>query len=190
MQWFKCGRSFCYESGFTMLDTMITKLDFHHLNLGWNADPNCPETEVIVVGTTVVVTFRAKAFPLRADGFLVFNNCSSWMLSSINDHAYFLGQCRYGVKAPAERKAPEWGEFYEIVGDDPLAHAGDDWQYLSQPALTDNHYMFYMRDDTFECFADSWSYYQEERLDQIKEKSIKVLGSIFDRLKQVFIQNK
>jgi hypothetical protein len=85
-------------------------------------------------------------------GSLTFIECSEWGLGSTNDEGWHLGQCRYS------RIAPEWGEFYEIVGTDPLAHEPNDWKSTGQADVGKRHFLFYLRDETFECFANEWTY--------------------------------
>jgi hypothetical protein len=73
-------------------------------------------------------------------------------LGSTNDEGWCLGQCRYGAIAPA------WGKFSEIVGPDALAHAPIDWQSTNHVNAGKRHFLFYLRDRTFECFADAWAF--------------------------------
>jgi hypothetical protein len=56
--------------------------------------------------------------------------------------------------APSLRR----GEFYEIVGPDALAHAPIDWQSTNHVNAGKRHFLFYLRDGTFECFADAWAF--------------------------------
>lgn len=124
---------------------------FQRLNSDWNADPNVPDEEVQAVGSEVELRFRLNGFVYPADrgrsARLVFFDCSAWRLGSPNDHGWYMGQCRYG------RSAPTWGEFYELVGADPLKHAPDDWDTPPVLGAGDRHFLFYLRDSTFECLA-------------------------------------
>ena len=61
------------------------------------------------------------------------------------------GQCRFGATPR------EWGDFYEVRGD-LLVASEDDWQILNEPVADSRHFLFYLRDDTFECDADDWSF--------------------------------
>lgn len=129
---------------------------FQRLNLDWNADPNVPAEEVRATDSEVELRFRLNGFIYPADqgrsGRLVFSNCASWRLGTLNDHGWYLGQCRYG------RSAPEWGEFYELIGDDPLGRAPNDWETPPIRGIGDRHFLFYLRDSTFECFAAAWRF--------------------------------
>jgi hypothetical protein len=49
------------------------------------------------------------------------------------------------------------GEFYEIIGDDPLKSAPLDWMRTVAGGWDGRHFLFYLRDETFECIADEWS---------------------------------
>jgi hypothetical protein len=134
---------------------MIDRI-FLHLNDTWNAEPNDPAPEVLVGGSEVTLRFWLNPWEYEATpgerGLLTFRGCSEWRLGSTNDEGWYGGQCRYsGI-------APEWGEFYEIVGTDTLAHAPDDWRDTEQAEAGGRHFLFYLRDETFECFADEWAF--------------------------------
>jgi len=128
--------------------------DFIRLNLDWNAEPNDPGERVEVDGADLRLSFilnpweHDAAEGERAD--LVFTDCEKWRLGATNDEGWHRGDCRYsGV-------APTWGEFYEIVGHDALRDAPNDWHQIraAQPQL--RHFLFYLRDHTFECVATGW----------------------------------
>lgn len=137
---------------------------FQHLNLDWNADPNAPDEEVRAAGSEVELSFRLEESWVRpgaivssvrpAEGGrrsrLMFSNCSAWRLGNENDHGWYMGQCRYS------HSAPRWGQFYELVGEDPLRLAPPDWQTPPVVGAGDRHFLFYLRDSTFECLAAAW----------------------------------
>ena len=130
---------------------------FVHLNVGWNADPNAPDPKVNAERTDVLLHFRMNYmiypnFTEEDVGFLRFTKCERYRLDSTNDEGWYRGQCRYS------KIAPEWGEFYEITGDDPLKFAPEDWIVLPEAAFGRRHFLFYFRDNTFECIAADWQF--------------------------------
>ncbi|BCA59261.1 hypothetical protein [Sphingomonas sp. HMP6] len=134
----------------------MTDRTFLQLNGSWNADPNDPAPEVREDGSKLSLQFglNHSAYEATTDekGLLAFGGCSEWRLGSTNDEGWYRGQCRYSGIAPA------WGEFYEIVGADPLAHAPTDWKVTNRVDAGKRHFLFYLRDETFECFADEWAF--------------------------------
>ncbi len=72
--------------------------------------------------------------------------------SGTNDEGWYRGQCRYTGIAPA------WGEFYDVRCKDPLRDLPDDWHRLADDTDQARHFLFYLRDETFECLAMDWSY--------------------------------
>ena len=128
------------------------------LNDGWNAEPNAPTPEVTVDGDTVRLEFTANGlqFPDFAQYeriSLLFRKARRYRLGPTNDEGWLLGQCRFS------RLAPAWGEFYEVRGDLKLDHCPDDWHVVSDaPGPEAKHFLFYLRDETFECAADSWEF--------------------------------
>ena len=135
---------------------MMIERKFLHLNDTWNAEPNDPAPRVKVDGSEVTLQFYLNPWAYDAapdeQGQLTFTRCSEWRLGGTNDEGWYGGQCRYsGV-------APSWGEFYEIVGPDPVAHSPTDWKTNDRVVRGKRHFLFYLRDETFECFADEWDF--------------------------------
>jgi hypothetical protein len=133
----------------------MSGIAFVHLNPDWNAEPNAPEPAVAVAGDTLELSFRLNSFAYQARpgeiGRLRFRRCSRWRRDDTNDEAWFAGRGRFAGEAPA------WGEFYEILGEDP---SGDSlrWHVLSAGGEGDRHFLFYLRDETFECLAADWTF--------------------------------
>ena len=77
-----------------------------------------------------------------------FVNSSRYRLGATNDEGWYLGKCRFsGI-------APEWGEFYAVVGDPNSTDGPDDWVVVQSISVPDClHFLFYLRDSTFECLA-------------------------------------
>jgi hypothetical protein len=136
---------------------MWTALSFRKLNEGWNAEPNAPWPRVTVSDQDVLLRFllnpfRFTAFAEEDEGILRFKNCARYRLGATNDEGWFRGQCRYS------KLAPSWGEFYEIVGPDPHLMNPIDWKLAGGASPWSRHFLFYFRDETFECIADNWSF--------------------------------
>jgi hypothetical protein len=133
----------------------MEKLDFIRQNQGWNAEPNAPDARVRGDKSFVELSFvlNHQAYDAQEEeiGFLTFDDVSAWRLGPTNDEGWSMGQCRYsGI-------APNWGEFYEISGDDPSAWLPNDWRHNPPFGTGNRHFLFYLRDNTFECFAREWS---------------------------------
>lgn len=132
-------------------------ISFRQLNAGWNANSGAPHPHVALCGSTIelrfLMTLRTGVVPGDDEaGCLTFVGCSRWRLGSTNDEGWYLGQCRYS------KIAPRWGEFYEIAGDDTLRDLPSDWRELSDVGDGSRHFLFYLKDETFECIAADWSF--------------------------------
>ena len=144
------------KSGEYLLN-QLTASSFTLLNHGWNAEPNAPYPVIGVDGADLLLAFYLNAFifPQFQEGdagLLRFKNVTRYRLGATNDEGWYRGQCRYsGV-------APKWGEFYEISDHTPLANEPRDWVVVHQSGANDRHFLFYLRDATFECNAESWSF--------------------------------
>lgn len=129
---------------------------FARLSEGWNADPNAPQPTVNVAGDEVCLGFVLNAFAYP--GFQVgqcatlrFRGASRWRLGPPNDEGWYAGQCRFSHLAPA------WGELYEVTGDWLLNQAPSGWHCVAGSSSSPlRHFLFYLRDETFECSADDW----------------------------------
>jgi hypothetical protein len=129
---------------------------FRKLNEGWNADPNAPDPSVRVTGSRVVLEFTLNAFVFpqfkkEQRGQLVFSEASRYRLGPTNDEGWAMGQCRFGHLA-------EWGEFYEVSGDLLLDQVPGGWNFTSTQDPAARHFLFYLRDETFECDAERWEF--------------------------------
>jgi hypothetical protein len=130
---------------------------FTKLNERWNAEPNAPDPHVLVEGCDVILDFYLNPFQFPAfaegqRGQLRFTGVWRWRLGATNDEGWYRGQCRFSGVAPA------WGEFYEVTGDLLLNKCPDDWTYLKdRPESALRHFLFYLRDETFECDARGYS---------------------------------
>lgn len=126
---------------------------FHQLNEGWNADPNAPEPALKVQGQDLVLKFLVNPFQFPGFrsgeiGVLRFVRCERFRLGSTNDEGWYLGQCRFSGLAP------RWGEFYAVRGDAALLEMPEDWSFVSASSGCGWHFLFYFRDETFECIAE------------------------------------
>jgi hypothetical protein len=137
----------------------MAKPTFVRLNDGWNAEPNAPDPRVVIEAGMISLSFFLNPWAYEADeeevGILSFGDCRSWRLGATNDEGWYSGQCRHSAIAPA------WGEFYEIAGPDLLAEQPDDWRPVPIVGTGRRHFLFYLRDETFECFAADWSFRRE-----------------------------
>lgn len=128
-------------------------IKFNKLNEDWNAEPNSPDPRVTVRGEDVDLGFAVITPPVDPYGEerrarLRFKRVVRYRLGATNDEGWYRGQCRFSQLAPA------WGQFYEVSGDADLLSAPADWVELTGACLgTEKHYLFYFRDNTFECVA-------------------------------------
>ena len=135
---------------------------FKQLNSGWNAEPNAPDERVIVDAPDVILEFVLNyhlypAFAEKQRGYLRFRRASRYRLGPTNDEGWYRGQCRFS------RLAPSWGEFYEVTGDLRLAECPNGWFALYHAASANmQHFLFYLRDSTFECEAESFEFVPAE----------------------------
>lgn len=129
---------------------------FVKLNDSWNAEPNDPGEKVTIEGDTVTLTFVLNPWAYVAGegqrGHLTFAASKRWRLGPTNDESWFRGRCRYSKIAPA------WGEFYEIIGPDSAIDQPEDWVEIHSNNAGQRHFLFYLRDNTFECIARDWSF--------------------------------
>jgi hypothetical protein len=131
---------------------------FRRLNDGWNAEPNAPDPRILVQGDEVRLSFflnpfRFPQFSEDQRALLRFRGCHRFRLGPTNDEGWYRGQCRFSGLAPA------WGEFYEITGELLLDRCPNDWTPMNDMARgKTRHFLFYFRDQTFECDAVGYTF--------------------------------
>jgi hypothetical protein len=130
---------------------------FTKLNEGWNAEPNGHKPHILIEGTDLVFEFLLNDLQYpeykKADkGIIRFRDCWRYRLGRTNDEGWYRGQCRFS------RLAPKWGEFYEVHGDLLLDKLPLDWVTVGKEVCSSRHFLFYLRDQTFECDASAWEF--------------------------------
>ena len=130
---------------------------FIKLNEKWNAEPNAPDPKIEIKGNDLQLSFFLNYMVFNDVteediGILIFRNCIKYRLGYTNDEGWYKGQCRFS------KIAPEWGEFYEIIGDGLFEKSPNDWKEIINKVMNPKHFLFYFRDDTFECIAEKWEY--------------------------------
>lgn len=128
---------------------------FTRLNSDWNAEPNAPSPMVRRSGENLILRFYMNCFQFpqfeEEDlGEITFLHCARYRMGTVNDEGWYRGQCRFS------RFAPEWGEFYEVTGNLLLEKVPDDWITHKTDHSDLRHFLFYFRDQEFECDAKSW----------------------------------
>lgn len=129
------------------------KTAFSQLNQDWNAEPNAPDPSIQIRKEDLVLKFLVNPFQFpdfeRGEtGILRFVQCERYRLGPPDDVGWHLGRCRFS------KLAPKWGEFYTIEGDSMVLEAVEDWRPLRPPTGRGQHFLFYFRDNTFECIAE------------------------------------
>ncbi len=125
---------------------------FIQLNRGWNAEPVAPQLIIQTEGPDLIASFGLnarlyKTFKEGDRGVLRFKNCSRYRVGDPNDEGFYYGQDRFPVGTHT------WGEFYLVYADVNLLGATDDWVLLPNEHPDQRHFLFYMKDETFECAA-------------------------------------
>src|SRR5260221_2785481 len=124
---------------------------FIRLNTDWNAEPNAPDPVVRIENGDVVLEFVSnyhlyKRFDVDQCLRLRFPSAIRYRLGPTNDEGWYRGQCRFS------KVAPLWGEFYELHGDLKLDACRYPWVTVGGPSdVAPRHFLFYLRDQTFEC---------------------------------------
>ncbi|WP_448138472.1 hypothetical protein [Sphingobacterium siyangense] len=133
---------------------MAQVIDFIQLSKNWNAHPVSPEVNLQIVGKNLIMEiylnhYMFDSFVEGDKARITFENSYKYSLNSCNDEGYYYGQYRINWKQL------EWGEFYEIISGldrklpKPIVQLSDD---------SDNkrHFLFFFKDETFECLADNY----------------------------------
>ena len=131
---------------------------FRQLNMGWNAHPVDPRPVVKIQGEDVLLAFVLNHILFRnfkegSVGLLKFSNCMNYRVGPSDEEGWSFGQCRFSGLAP------QWGEFYEVIGDARIERAPTDWVDVNLALPAKRHFLFYLKDRTFEAVAAGWSFH-------------------------------
>ncbi|MBO5094080.1 MAG: hypothetical protein J6C33_06960 [Lachnospiraceae bacterium] len=135
---------------------MNKQIRFEQLNIGWNAEPNAPELHISVNESNVVIAFFLNYFSYagfteKSKAKIIFHNCYQYRIGAPNDEGFYIyNQSRY------KKYGVKWGEFYLIHNSDWQQNFPNPIQ-ICTPHDNLQHYLFYFRDETFECIASSYS---------------------------------
>ena len=132
-------------------------MEFIKLNNGWNAEPNAPCPVIKINGSDLLLSFYMNCYEGYGKndiGILNFHNCVQFRLGTLNDEGFY----RYGDIY--KQHGVDWGWFYRIVGSD-WKKKFDDPIYIENNSVFKeyNHYLFYFRDEDFECIATNYDFY-------------------------------
>ena len=133
-------------------------MEFIRLNKGWNAEPNAPNPQIDIIQDNLVLSFLMN--PYQYDGykdgdigFILFKNVFKYRLGSPNEEGFYKGQFRY------KRSQVDWGELYKVENSDYFISFPADCEVINPELTSENnlkHYIFFFRDNTFECVANSY----------------------------------
>lgn len=150
-------RYFSWISRYSWDRTLTLGTNFRKLNDGWDAEGGDPEPNLRTSESGLTLTFFLSSsidhqFREYDRGEIFFPNCWRYRLGYPNDEGWHMGHCRFRCWAIV------WGDFYEVTGD-LLDDGVEDWVLVKPaPPEPSRHFLFYFKDETFECDADSWSF--------------------------------
>jgi len=134
-------------------------MNFTKLNTTYDAEPNAPDPTVTVKESDVSLCFYLNPFiwdevDAEDKAVLVFHDVYKYAVTGLNDEGWYMGQCRFSKKLP-------WGHFYQLDDSNWQSDFPDDKHVIdttlaNEPDL--KHYLFYFRDETFECVAKSYEF--------------------------------
>ncbi len=138
------------------------------LNKNWNAEPNTPEPSLSKTENDIKLTFALNPFIFphideNDKGALEFVNVYAYRLGPPNNEGYLQRQFRY------KNDQLPWGEFYELIDSNWKIDFPEDEIILNDSVSKNKlrHFIFFLRDETFECLATN---YEFTFIDTISEK--------------------
>lgn len=135
-------------------------MKYKQLNMDWGAEPNAPDPQIDHDSSdgNLRLTFYLNPYndveeEVRAE--IKFFKCYMYRLGLTNDEGFYKGQCRFS------KSGIRWGEFYQLEETDWKRTFPSDKVILQEHLMNEEglkHYLFYFRDNTFECIAKEYQY--------------------------------
>ena len=128
------------------------------LSTNWNADPNSPNEKIVIESNRVTLEFNMNYyiydhFKEGDRGHIKFEGCHKLSYNTTNDEGYFRGQYRFN-----QLELP-WGQFYEVESDwENNFHKNNIVLGYRFPQIKYKHFIFFLRDNTFECIAENFKF--------------------------------
>jgi hypothetical protein len=145
-------------------------LKYNKLNKNWNAEPNDPQPIISSTEEGISLTFLLNHFLFEhidegEYGRLNFEDVYGYRHGPTNDEGYFNGQFRF------KQDQLPWGEYYLL----PNSKWQNDFPkdiVLLDDTINKNklkHFIFFMKDSTFECLAIDYTFQFENKVKDILE---------------------
>lgn len=141
------------------------------LNKNWNADPNAPDPKVSPIDDGIELSFllNGNVFEHLDEGEmgrLKFHEVQAYRLGATNDEGYLRGQFRF------KNEQLPWGEFYELKGSKWETDFPDDKVIVNESIDKKElrHFIFFLKDHTFECIAVDYRFHIDNNLSEILEE--------------------
>ena len=143
-----------FKSTIEIDNNLSNKINYNRISIDWNADPISPEIELNQIGFDLTMDiylnhYAFENYKVGDKAKIRFINCSIFSLNTCNEEGYYYGQYRTNAN-----ELP-WGEFYEIKSGlsrelpEPVVQ-------LSTDLINKRHFLFFFKDETFECLADDF----------------------------------
>lgn len=138
----------------------MNEIKLTKLNKNYESDPNVAKPNIRIDKNNLILSFELNyfKFPFKEDqiGEIVFNNCHSYQSGKPNDEGFYLNDNVLWNKNNFPEL--EWNCLYEVHGTPDFYLQNfkvlDENQNNLQGKL--NHYVFFMKEGTFECLAESY----------------------------------
>ncbi len=143
---------------------MDSKITFQKQNIPFEAEPNIAEPHVEISDDNVTLSFATKNSANDAE--LIFIETLMYRIGSPNDEGFYGFGSDPRIKNDtiySRQNFPtlEFGNFYQVNGVDWKENLlGKGTQVLDEKYKEGegfSHYVFFMKDGTFECVAKSWN---------------------------------
>lgn len=139
----------------------MNEIKLTKLNKNYQSDPNVakPEVKINQKELTLLFELNYQIYDFKEDqiGEIIFHNCYSYRIGDPNDEGFYLKDNEIWNNKNFPNL--EWDCFYKVHGtpDSYLKDfkTVDKNQNNLQGKL--NHYVFFMKEGTFECLAESYT---------------------------------
>lgn len=137
----------------------MLRIQLKKINHNYESDPNIAEPIVKLHNNELSLYFRLNSFSFNFQagqkGCIKFNDCFALRIGAPNDEGFDLNTDSFWKRE--QFLAIQWNSFYEVIDKPSISYLQKFYKLSERVPPGIHHYVFFMKEATFECLATSFN---------------------------------